>query len=40
MFTINMKNLRKRRYYTHHENIKKNNRNEKYPKKDKSKVTI
>ena len=39
MFTINIKKLRKQRYYIHHKSNKTNNGNEKHSKKDKSKNT-
>ena len=35
-----MKQLPKQRYHNYHKNIKMNRRNEKHPKKDKSKVKI
>ena len=40
MFTINIKKLRKQRYYIRHKSNKTNNGNEKHSKKDKSKNTV
>ena len=38
MFTINIKKLRKQRYYIHHKSNKTNNGNEKHSKKIKVKI--